>query len=379
MAGTKPESPHSGSSLRSRKGRASLLFAAAVLFALFASGAYVQVSGKGKGLLAAADLKYREFIEGFVNDPGNESMRADLIERVVEHYRTTPSKKSLPLRDDNGRIIGRFRIEVAKVDQPHKHSTDAAQRRTYTCDLTGFGELWHETGGRVRFTGSALVTYQVDFKVEDWAAYAYFACASIERARFECEHIDNILGQIFKAAVRNAGTAALTESLQPGFTVIAKPNGDTWLAAGQVGPEFKPHIGPFTETDRDFETIWNDTTLLHAGFRDYIGPMELFAGNELRITMEAESLEPAKSLGVDVYIVTEDEFRRYEDCYPNKLNSLRWQPLETRIDMQKLNLNTSDYRGNVYVIMDYTGLGSGKDPSKRAEAGLLKYYVRIKR
>lgn len=377
--GRAPEKPPSGSSLRSRKGRVSLLFAGTVLLALFASGAYVQVSGKGKGLIAAVDLKYREFIEGFINDPDNEAMRADLIARVVEHYRTTPSKKSLPLRDDDGRIIGRFRIEVAKVDQPHKDSPDAAQRRIYTCDLTGFGELWHETGGRVRFTGSAFVTYHVDFKVEDWAAYAYFACASIERARFECEHIDNILGQIFKAAVRKAGTAALTESLQPGFTVIAKANGDTWLAAGQVGPEFRPHVGPYTETDRDFETIWNDTTLLHAGFRDYVGPIELFEGNELRITMEAESLEPAKSLGVDVYIVTEDEFQKYEQHYPHKLAGLQWKPLETRIDMQKLNLNTGDYRGNVYIIMDYTGLGSGKDPDQRAEAGLLKYYVRVKR
>lgn len=380
--GRRKKSIKPGESLRTRKGKASTGFAAIVVLSLITGGVYLQVTDQWGAITSAAGYRYSEFVEEVVNDPGKEAMRAKLLERVIEHYKETPARKSLPLRNDDGHVVGRFRIDVADVDQPHQGSKDAALRRIYTVDLSGSGELWHETGGRVRFTGTAFVTYHVDFKVKDWAAYAYFECVEIENARFECTHIDNILGQIFSGVVRRAGTEALTESFQAGFTVIARANGDTYLAAGEVGPEFTPRKGPNEEHDKDdgFETITNDVTLLHAGYRDYLGPIELFDGSELRITMESESLEPAKSFGMDVYILTEKQFEHFEAFYPGDMRSLRkLDSIEQRIDMQKLNMTREDLAGNIYILIDNTGWGSGKDPDNRAGAGLVKYYVRARR
>lgn len=382
MARSRKTGPASGNSLRTRKGKASLVFAGLMLLTLGAGGAYLQVTEQWGLISGAAVLKYQDWFEGLVNDPANEEYRTALLNHVVDYYKETPDGKSLPLRNEEGQVIGRFRINAAKVEQPHKDSENLAMRRIYTVDLTGSGELWHERGGRVRFTGSAFVTYAVDFKLDDWAAYAWFECQGVDKPRFECEHIDNILGKIFPAAVRNAGTAALDESLRPGFTVIARSNGDTWLAAGRVGKEFRPRKGPYPETDIEdgFETIHNDVTLLHAGFRDYLGPIELFEGSELRMTLETESLEPRKTLGVDVYVLTEEQFQHYEHFYPKDMHGLRELPsLDARIDMHKLNLSREGLSGNIYILIDYTGWGSGKDPEDRAEAGLVKYYVRAKR
>jgi hypothetical protein len=242
--------------------------------------------------------------------------------------------------------------------------------------------LWHETGGRVRFTGTALVTYSVDFKFDDWSAWAYFECVNVERAKFECEHIDNILGQIFKAAVRNAGTAALDESLRPGFTVVARSDGETWLAAGRVDKTWRPRKGPYIESDAGdgFETIHNDVTLIHPGFRDYLGPIELFDDAELRITLETESLQQRKTIGADVYVMTEEQFKQFEDFYPDNLDKLRkLESFDAVYDVQKLNRDLTGLSGNVYILIDNTGWCSAKDPEDRAKAGLIRYYVRAKR
>ena len=372
----------SAKSSRPHKRRPFLLLGGATLLALATGAGYLQYTSQWELVTGDVVLQGQNWLEGLINHPDNEEYRTQLITHVVDHYKETPSKKSLPLRNDAGQVIGRFRINAAAVDQPERESLDAAKRRIYTVDLAGTGELWHETGGRVRFHGTAFVTYTVDFKVEDWAAFAYFRCLGVERAKFECDHIDNILGQIFIGAVRSAGTEALDESLRPGFTVIAKPDGDTWLAAGKVGKEFTPRAGPYTETDSDegFETIQNDVTLLHAGFRDYLGPIELFGDSELRLTLETESLEPSKSFGVDVYVLNEEQFQHYEEHYPAKMDSMaELQRLDTRYDVTKLNMDRADLTGNIYIIIDYTGWGNGRDPDDRAEGGLVRYYVRAKR
>lgn len=370
------KSTDSGGSIRLRKGKASIGFAGVVMAGLLAGAGYLHVTGQWGVIAGATEMQYREWFEALVNDPDNEEYRAKLIQHVVEHYRETPAGKSLPLRDEQGRVVGRFRIHEAKIEQPYADSDEPAQRRVYTVALNGGGELWHETGGRVRFTGKAFVTYQVDFRVQEWAAYAYFTCLSIEREWFECLHIDNIWGNVFKSLVRNAGKRSLVECLEPGFTIIARPNGDTWLAFGHVGKEFQPRKGPFEESDRDCECECNDASLLHAGYRDYLGPIELFDGNELRVTIETEPLDPSRSFGVDVLLLSEEEFLRYEQSYPRKLRDMQpLQSLEQRVNMQKLNHTFTGLTGKVYLLVDNTGLSGQRRPSD----GLVKYYVRTKR
>ena len=107
---------------------------------------------------------------------------------------------------------------------------------------------------------------------------------------------------------------------------------------------------------------------------------QMFDDAELKITMDAESLEPRKSFGVDVYVLNEEQFEHYEKFYPDNMDELRkLDAIESRFDMQKLNATSTGLSGNVYILIDYTGWGNGKDPDDRAEAGLVKYYVRAKR
>jgi len=377
---TSDRKPSSGTSLRTRRGKGSAFFAGVVIASLLVGAGYLGVTDQWGAVTQGAALQYQEWFEGIVNDPDNDRFRAALLNHVIAHYRETPTGKSLPLRNDAGKIVGRFLIVRAEVDQPFADSDDPAKRRIYTVELDGLGELYHERGGRVRFEGSALVTYQVDFRVDDWTAYAHFSCLEIERARFECLHIDNILGQIFRAAVRNAGTRALEEAIRPGFTVIARANGDTWVAFGLVGRGFRPRPGPYETLDADCELITNDHSLLVAGHRDYLGPIELHPGQELRLTIETESRDPGKSFGVDVYLLNEEQFKLYEQHYPRNLEELEGiEAIEERINVQQLNLTTTEVSGNLYVLVDYTGFGSGRNPRNRASAGVVRYHLRVKR
>jgi hypothetical protein len=374
------EKPSARESIRTGKGKASIGFAGVVLVALLSGGVYLQATDQWGVITSAAGLRYQAFVEDIVND--DEQLRTDIIERAIEHYRETPAKKSLPLRNEAGQVVGRFRINVANVDQPHKDDEDPAKRRIYTVDLAGSGELWHETGGRVRFHGSAFVTYSVDFRVEDWAVFCFFECVNVERPRFVCDHIDHLLGRIFSELVRKAGTEALDEALRPGFTVIARSDGETWLAAGKVDKRYTPRKGPMVEADLEdgWETIHNDVTLLHAGFRDYLGPIELFDGAQLRITLQAQPTEAGKTFGADVYVLTEEQFKSFEDFYPSSMDKLqKLENLDSVYDVQKLNRDITGLSGNVYILIDNTIFGSGKDPEDRAEAGLVTYYVRAKR
>ena len=111
----KKSKARSGDSLRSRKGKASLGFLSIVMIALVTGGVYLKVTDQWDVITGAASLTYQEWFEGIVNDPNNEEYRARLIAHVVEHYRETPSKKSLPLRNDAGHVIGRFRINAGST------------------------------------------------------------------------------------------------------------------------------------------------------------------------------------------------------------------------------------------------------------------------
>ena len=352
-----------------------------ILAALGGGALYLKATGRWGVIAAGATLTYREWFEGFINDPDSETYRAAVLERVIAVYRETPVGKSLPLRDDQGRVVGRFRIENAQVTQPFAADADPARRRIYDVKLQGKGELWHETGGRVRFEGGAGVSYQVDFRSEDWRIYAYFTCREIREPWFTCTHIDHLLARIFSGVVQKAGTAAIEESLQPGFTLVLTADGDNWLAAGHVGKEFRPRKGPFETTESDAETLYNDTSRLERDFRDYLGPIELREGDELRVTVEAESEQPGANFAVDVMLLDEAAFADYERSYPDDMEAVVLPgTVEQSLHMSRAAWTRRGLRGRYYLVLDYTAWGGGIETWKRQHhAGLARYWVRVRR
>jgi len=369
--------------LEPRRGRARRVRIASLVFALLAV-----ITGFGLTYRFRPDLfqrvkaHYGSIVSEFLNAPDNESVRAQLIEQLVDVYRETPAGKSLALRDEQGRVVGRFRIDRADVSQIGRASDDLKARRRFQVSLSGHGEMWHETGGRVRFDGGAEVTYEIDFLIDSLTVYTYFSVAKLHSTNFKVTQVDNILAQMFSSVVDHAGEQAVAESIQPGFTIITRDSGESWLAMGRVGREFVPKPGPNEEKDKDCDTICNDVSLLQFKFRDYLGPFEMFEGDELRLTLDVSAFEGREAPGVDLLLVNEADFKRYEDLYPHGLGrgveKLQLSPLIEHTNTRSLRFTRKGIQGRYYLIIDRTAFGRGNQSIDEYPCE-VKYYGRIKR
>ena len=321
---------------------------------------------------------YGGLLSDYLNAPENEGVRAALIEQLVDIYKETPAGKSLALRDEKDRVIGRFRINSADIVRDQK------QPRRFEVKLAGAGELWHEKGGRVRFEGGANVTYDIDFKLDSarLMAYSHFTCVKLTDVHFNLVHVDNFLARLFTSVVETAGREAMEESIKPGFTIVTRDDTESWLALGKVDKDFVPRKGPNPETDEGADTICNDVSLLQYGFRDYLGPFEMYSGDELRMTLEVRGLEGREAPGVDLLVVSEEDFKRYEALYPDKLGkdleNLTLKPIIEYNNSKSLKFTRDDLKGRYYVIIDRTAWGRGNQVKNEAAAE-VSYYGRIKR
>ena len=321
---------------------------------------------------------YGSALSEYLNAPENETVRAAMIEQLVDIYKETPAGKSLALRDSQDRVIGRFRIDKADVIRDQK------KPRRFEVKLTGHGELWHEQGGRVRFEGGADVTYDIDFKLDSarLMAYSHFTCAKLANVHFNLLHVDNFLARMFTSVVETAGREAMEESIKPGFTIITRDDTESWLALGKVDKDFVPRKGPNPETDERADTICNDISLLQYGFRDYLGPFEMYSGDELRISLDVRGLEGREAPGVDLLVVSEEELKRYEALYPDKLGkdleALTLKPIIEYNNSKSLKFTRNDLKGRYYVIIDRTAFGRGNQVKNEAAAE-VSYYGRIMR
>jgi hypothetical protein len=96
--------------------------------------------------------------------------------------------------------------------------------------------------------------------------------------------------------------------------------------------------------------------------------------------MEAAPTDARRTFGANVYVLSEQQFQHFEDFYPKNIDKLqKLESLDAVYDVQKLNRDISGLSGNIYILIDNTGWGSDKDPEDRAEAGIVRYYVRAKR
>lgn len=362
-----------------KRGGSPLLLAALVGLG---SAAWVAWGDRLPGAFQIAEQRYSGLVAAFINDPNNAGLRADMIESVVDHYRETPAGKSLPIRDESRRVVGRFRIHRCDVRQPWADSADDLKRRTFLVELEGEGEMWHETGHRVRFSGGAEVVYVIDFRIEDWTVYSYFTCAELRNEVFGVTHIDHVLGKLFTDVVNERGREALREALEPGFTIVTDASGDSHVAFGRVGRGWTPPKGEFDPPDQDAETISNARSFLAPGFRDYIGPFELAPGDELRVLMELDTLGAPKPFGVDVLLLNAATFRDYDSLYPDALNDgaegFRPTAAEARWNTTRTSFTRTGLRGAYYLVIDHTAFGAGERPAPEFPCE-VRCYARVRR
>jgi hypothetical protein len=174
----------------------------------------------------------------------------------------------------------------------------------------------------------------------------------------------------------------MEESIKPGFTIITRDDTESWLAMGRVDRDFVPRKGPNAEIDPDCDTICNDITLLQYGFRDYLGPFEMYDGDELRLTLDVRGLEGKEAPGVDILVISEEDLMRYEAQYPDSLGSdldkLTLKPLIEYTNSKSLKFSRNDLKGRYFLLIDRTPWGRGNQVKNEAAAE-VSYYGRIKR
>jgi len=172
----------------------------------------------------------------------------------------------------NGNTIGRFFPE-----QCHLDVNDQAQ--TVTIRFTGTGYAWTPIAGRIGFSADTAVEYRPDFYMAEDAVYVYARLARIAYGpQFKIGSVEN---KVVDWATRTPvgymantfGSQIVQSQLASGFTVVHSDEGDDF-AIGILSPPQKPKH-PFNTSGSDRYVFANETTEVHPGQVDFLGPFEV--------------------------------------------------------------------------------------------------------
>jgi hypothetical protein len=182
-------------------------------------------------------------------------------------------KRSAPLRlTPAGNVIGRF-----FPNQCHTEIHD--ERQSMTIHFGGTGYAWTPIAGRIGFAADAAVEYRFDFKMLDEAVYVWARTAQVVSGPdFQVGAVEN---KVVDWATRTPagylantfGAQLMQSQLASGFTVIRTDEGDEF-AIGILNPPQRPQH-PFDTDEGDRYVFANETTEIHAGQVDFLGPFEV--------------------------------------------------------------------------------------------------------
>jgi hypothetical protein len=123
-------------------------------------------------------------------------------------------------------------------------------------------------------------------------------------------------------------------------------------------------------------------SLLHVGYRDYVGPFEMYDDDQLRLLLEVKAQGGRETPGVDVFLVSEENFNTFEKHYPDNLGQgvekFSLQPIVEYNNTKSLKFTGEKLSGRYFLIIDRTPWGRGNQP-KDATPAEVRYYGRIKR
>jgi len=171
-------------------------------------------------------------------------------------------------------------------------------RQTVTVAFGGTGFAWTPVAGRMGFAAQAAVEYKMDFRMTDDAIYVFAVPASNPAPpQFQLGAVENkVVDWAAKSPVGYLanvfGTQILASQLAAGFTVIRTDNGDEFALGHLEPPARAPR--PFGLSGSDRVLYANDTTLLHPGQIDVLGPFEVTENEQalyLRFQVEGAAIE----------------------------------------------------------------------------------------
>jgi hypothetical protein len=208
---------------------------------------------------------------GVINDPGNKSLRFDLLKFGLEQFCSEMQRRGLALKmRDGDPNIGRFAATSCQsqiLDEPN--------RQTILIRFAGRGFAWTNVTQRVGFECQGLIEYAPDFRVEGDAMYIYFRPRNVDATSFRTLLVESVVASaglgITGVRPDDVGKGVVDAQLKRGFTVIRySERGETELGMGIV-PLGQHPFRPFQVQQTERITLDNDRTEVHAGQQDYIG------------------------------------------------------------------------------------------------------------
>jgi hypothetical protein len=212
---------------------------------------------------------------GVVNNPGNKSLRFDILKFGLERFCHEMTRGGAPLRlNDDEPVLGRFFAASCQ-----SQTIDEEERKSFIVRYSGRGYAWTNVTGRVGFTTEGLVEYAPDFQMHDEAMYVYFLPRLVDPGTFRVTLVENDLARAGMSIARvdpaELGRRIVESQLRRGFTVIRyDASGETDFGLGLVPKGQKP-FKPFIVKNSDKRGLANDRTEVQNGQQDYIGGFEV--------------------------------------------------------------------------------------------------------
>jgi hypothetical protein len=186
---------------------------------------------------------------------------------------TEMTKRGAALRLlDTGPVVGRYFPSTCQ-------STVNDDRQTVTLQFSGDGYAWTPVSKRIGFASASSVEYKPDFHVDGDTVYVWFQPSAQPTPTFDLRFVEQPvvglatqltpLGAIVNLLARQIETSELAR----GFTVIHESSGDDFALGILQPPARPPH--PYSVHGSGRVIFANDTTEVHAGGLDFIGPFEI--------------------------------------------------------------------------------------------------------
>lgn len=275
-------------------------------------------------------------------------------------------KRGVGLRyPDPGPTVGRFFPAQCHVDVDN-------QNQLITVHFRGTGYAYTAATRRVGFQCNASVQYRPDFYLADDDIYVWGKVNRIVSGpNFELGYVENPAANVATAitplgVVANGfGNQIVASELTRGFTVLQNWDTDSKsFALGILMPPQKP-ASPFDTTKDENYTFANETTVIQANQRDFLGPFEVVEGSQ-QLVMKMRVRGPA----VDVMVVSKAVGDAWRESYqlgrplgPPPGPVVAGAPLQPN---QQVQVRYRLTPGFYYVVVDNTAYAGAVAPPQQS-------------
>lgn len=290
----KRPSPHVAKAGRAKP---STCFASAVALSLLVLLPACNKTALGQGAVAIVG-------EGVINDPGNRTLRFELLKYGLKEMCNEMTSRFAALRRQPGEPAnGRFAAQTCQIPASPEEAPHVQ------LSFAGDGFAWLRPTGRLGFTAEATPHFAPDFRLHGDDMYVYFRTLQVETVNFTLRLAERtgagMASALAPGMVAAMGREVLTAELKRGFTIVRKPSGATAFFPGLI-PLGKAPAAPFGESEGTRRELAHGRTELAAWQQDYVGAFSVTeTGKALYLDIEVDGAPD-----VNVLVVGEPEARR---------------------------------------------------------------------